>query len=61
MHPCVFNTNIEGVDAYATGDLLTPHPEKPGFWKIFGRSDDQIMHSTGEKVTLFIERIWDIV
>ncbi|TFY65192.1 hypothetical protein EVJ58_g2123 [Rhodofomes roseus] len=40
---------VDGVDAYATSDLLVPHPTKKGFWKIFGRTDDQIMHSTGEK------------
>ena len=50
MLPSVFNTTVNGVPAYATGDLLTPHPTKPNFWKIFGRLDDQIMHSTGEKV-----------
>ncbi|KAI0070275.1 acetyl-CoA synthetase-like protein [Panus rudis PR-1116 ss-1] len=47
--PCVFNTVIDGVDAYATNDLLTPHPTKPGHWRIFGRADDQIIHSRGEK------------
>ncbi|KAH8114663.1 acetyl-CoA synthetase-like protein [Phellopilus nigrolimitatus] len=47
--PCVFNTKADGVDAYATSDLLTPHPTKPGYWKIFGRVDDQLIHSTGEK------------
>ncbi|CAL1699337.1 unnamed protein product [Somion occarium] len=47
--PAVFNTTVDGVDAYATNDLLSPHPTKPGYWKIFGRADDQIMHNTGEK------------
>ncbi|SRR5258707_1105758 len=37
------------MDAYATSDLLVPHPTKPGLWKIYGRKDDQIMLSTGEK------------
>ncbi|EED77747.1 predicted protein, partial [Postia placenta Mad-698-R] len=45
----VFNTNIDGVDAYATSDLLVEHPTKSGYWKVIGRVDDQIMHSTGEK------------
>ena len=54
MLPSVFNTTINGVPAYATGDLVTPHPTKPNFWKIFGRDDDQIMHSTGEKVWFLI-------
>ncbi|KAI0272871.1 acetyl-CoA synthetase-like protein [Russula aff. rugulosa BPL654] len=48
-HPVVINTQIDGVDAYATSDLLVPHPTRPGLWKIYGRKDDQIMLSTGEK------------
>ncbi|KAJ7769931.1 hypothetical protein B0H16DRAFT_1516867 [Mycena metata] len=47
--PAVLNTKIRGIDAYATSDLLVPHPSKPGYWKVYGRTDDQIMHSTGEK------------
>lgn len=47
--PSVFNAVYEDVPAYATSDLFEPHPTKPGYWKIFGRTDDQIMHSTGEK------------
>ncbi|KAI0091717.1 hypothetical protein BDY19DRAFT_904330 [Irpex rosettiformis] len=47
--PNVINVKANGEDAYATNDVFTPHPTKPGFWKIFGRKDDQIMHSTGEK------------
>ncbi|KAJ7367487.1 hypothetical protein DFH08DRAFT_677095 [Mycena albidolilacea] len=47
--PSVLNTNIRGISGYATSDLLEPHPTKPGYWKIFGRKDDQIIHSTGEK------------
>lgn len=39
------------MDAYATSDLLAPHPSKPGYWKVYGRVDDQIMHSTGEKAS----------
>ncbi|THH29826.1 hypothetical protein EUX98_g4377 [Antrodiella citrinella] len=47
--PSVINAEYSGVAAYATSDLFTPHPTKPELWKIFGRSDDQIMLSTGEK------------
>ncbi|KAH8110862.1 acetyl-CoA synthetase-like protein [Phellopilus nigrolimitatus] len=47
--PNVINTKINGRDGYATSDLLSPHPTKPGYWKVVGRTDDQIMHSTGEK------------
>ncbi|KAK0491291.1 hypothetical protein IW261DRAFT_1547429 [Armillaria novae-zelandiae] len=49
--PSVVNTAVDGTNAYATSDLFIPHPTKVGFWKIFGRTDDQIMHNTGEKVT----------
>ena len=47
----MINTKIDGRDGYATGDLLAPHPTKLGYWKVIGRTDDQIMHSTGEKVS----------
>jgi hypothetical protein len=47
--PVKINTQIDGQDAYATSDLLVPHPTKSGLWKIYGRKDDQIMLSTGEK------------
>ncbi|KZT66436.1 hypothetical protein DAEQUDRAFT_739999 [Daedalea quercina L-15889] len=53
--PCVINTKVDGVDAYATSDLLVPHPTKPGYWKVFGRTDDQIMHSTGEKAGVLVD------
>ena len=48
--PFVFNTEIEGERGYSTGDLVIPHPTQPGYYKVFGRLDDQIMHSSGEKV-----------
>lgn len=48
--PSVLNTQINGIDAYATSDLLLAHPTKSGYWRVFGRTDDQIIHSTGEKV-----------
>ncbi|TBU38867.1 acetyl-CoA synthetase-like protein [Dichomitus squalens] len=47
--PRVFNDRINGIDAYATSDLLEPHSTKPGLWKIYGRVDDQIILSNGEK------------
>lgn len=55
-HPSVINTHVDGIDAWSTSDLLVEHPTKPGYWKIFGRSDDQIMHSTGEKVSVIWTR-----
>ena len=48
----VINTVVDGVGAYDTKYLLVQHPTMPGYWKVYGRLDDQIMHSTGEKVTL---------
>ncbi|KAH9841046.1 uncharacterized protein C8Q71DRAFT_890574 [Rhodofomes roseus] len=47
--PSVINIKIGGVDAYASSDMMIPHPTKQGYWKVFGRTDDQIMHNTGEK------------
>ncbi|KAM5541058.1 hypothetical protein V8D89_005369 [Ganoderma adspersum] len=47
--PNIFNTTIEGRPAYATGDLLEAHPSDQGFFRVFGRLDDQIVLSTGEK------------
>ncbi|EIW79977.1 acetyl-CoA synthetase-like protein [Coniophora puteana RWD-64-598 SS2] len=47
--PHVLNTKANGIPAYATSDLITPHPTRPGYWRIYGRTDDQIMHNTGEK------------
>ncbi|KZT73708.1 acetyl-CoA synthetase-like protein [Daedalea quercina L-15889] len=49
LRPNMINTKVDGVDAYATSDLVAPHPTKKGLYKIVGRTDDQIMHSTGEK------------
>ena len=43
------NTEFEGKPAYASGDLIAPHPENKELWRIAGRKDDQIMHSNGEK------------
>ncbi|TFY63805.1 hypothetical protein EVG20_g6168 [Dentipellis fragilis] len=47
--PSVLNSTIENEAVYATSDLLEAHPTIPGLWKVLGRTDDQIMHSTGEK------------
>ena len=41
---------LDGIPAFATGDLFSPHPTgKKDLWRICGRKDDQIMHSNGEK------------
>ena len=46
----IINSTYNGEDAYATSDLLQKHPTKPGFWKIYGRADDQITLVNGLKV-----------
>ncbi|KAH9903318.1 acetyl-CoA synthetase-like protein [Cubamyces lactineus] len=45
----VINMKYEGRDAYATGDLAVPHETLPGFWAVYGRTDEQIVLSNGEK------------
>lgn len=37
--------------AFASGDLLAPHPEKPNYWKFVGRKNDQINLANGTKVS----------
>lgn len=46
----VANTKLDGKDAYASNDLLEPHPTRKGWWRYYGRVDDQIILSNGEKV-----------
>ncbi|KZV64362.1 acetyl-CoA synthetase-like protein [Peniophora sp. CONT] len=48
-HPCVLDATIDGKPACETKDLLEQHPTRPELWKVFGRADDQIVLSTGEK------------
>ncbi|KAI0634096.1 acetyl-CoA synthetase-like protein [Trametes polyzona] len=49
-HPLpVVNTEINGQPAYATNDLVQRHPTKPHLWRVYGRADEQIMLSNGEK------------
>ncbi|KAK0472521.1 NRPS-like enzyme [Armillaria novae-zelandiae] len=47
--PAVFNMEIDGVRALDTKDLVQLHPLNRKLFKVYGRADDQIMHSTGEK------------
>ncbi|KAI0318579.1 acetyl-CoA synthetase-like protein [Amylostereum chailletii] len=47
--PNVTNTVLHDVPAFASNDLLQEHPTQPGFWRVFGRVDDQLTLSTGEK------------
>lgn len=47
------NAKVDGLDAFITSDLLSPHPTRPGYYCVYGRADDQIMHATGEKVMIF--------
>ena len=50
----VINRKVDGRDAYATNDLVESHPTKPGLWRIYGRKDEQIILSNGEKVRLLL-------
>ena len=52
----MLNTCAAGEYSYASNDLLVPHPTLEGYWKFHGRVDDQIVHSTGEKVLNFDPR-----
>ncbi|KAI0369579.1 acetyl-CoA synthetase-like protein [Pilatotrama ljubarskyi] len=47
--PNAFNTEVNGRPAYATSDLFEEHPTNPNLYRVYGRADDQIMLSTGEK------------
>ncbi|KAI0350560.1 acetyl-CoA synthetase-like protein [Trametes cingulata] len=47
--PNVFNSVIDGRPAYSTSDLLQRHPTKHHLFRVYGRADDQLMLSTGEK------------
>ncbi|TFY70598.1 hypothetical protein EVG20_g2397, partial [Dentipellis fragilis] len=40
---------VNGHRAYETKDLVQRHPTIPHLWRVYGRTDDQIMLSTGEK------------
>ncbi|KAF8154617.1 hypothetical protein B0H34DRAFT_783775 [Crassisporium funariophilum] len=47
--PHVLNTSYGRTKAYDTMDLVARHPDNPDLWRIYGRCDEQLMHSTGEK------------
>ncbi|KAJ7485527.1 acetyl-CoA synthetase-like protein [Mycena latifolia] len=48
--PHILNTVYDNKPAFDVGDLLERHPTDPARWRVYGRSDDQIMLSTGENV-----------
>ncbi|KAJ7485841.1 hypothetical protein FB451DRAFT_1554646 [Mycena latifolia] len=43
------NTEVDGVPAFDTKDIVQRHPTNPTLYRVYGRIDDQIMHSNGEK------------
>ena len=47
--PSIINFESPEGQGYATSDLFTPHPTIEGLWRLVGRLDDVIVHSTGEK------------
>lgn len=42
--------NLPGENPFHTKDLFTQHPTKPGLFKYYGRKDDILVLSNGEKV-----------
>jgi len=46
----VKNAKYQGQDAWRTGDVMVPHPQRPELWKVLGRVDDQIMLTSGDTV-----------
>ncbi|KAI9058948.1 acetyl-CoA synthetase-like protein [Trametes sanguinea] len=54
----VVNTTVNGREGYATKDLIEFHPSNPKLWRVYGRADEQIMLSNGEKTNpLPLEKI----
>ncbi|KAK0215206.1 hypothetical protein EDD85DRAFT_798791 [Armillaria nabsnona] len=45
--PAAFNSEIDGLEALDMKDLVQLHPSNRRLWKIYGRADEQITHSTG--------------
>ena len=45
----MINTKIGDQDAYATSDIVVPHPTRPDLWKIVARADEVIILPNGEK------------
>ncbi|KAJ7828944.1 hypothetical protein B0H14DRAFT_3873194 [Mycena olivaceomarginata] len=41
--------NLENPAGYATSDLCVNHPKKKHLWRLVGRLDDTIVHTSGEK------------
>ncbi|KAF5372256.1 hypothetical protein D9757_009649 [Collybiopsis confluens] len=48
--PHLTNAIVDGRPAYTTNDLLEIHPTNPAMFRVFGRKDDLLILSTGEKV-----------
>ncbi|KAJ7122205.1 hypothetical protein C8R44DRAFT_705178 [Mycena epipterygia] len=47
--PVLPNTEVDGVLAFDTKDIVQRHPTISTLYRVYGRVDDQIMHSNGEK------------
>ncbi|KAJ6553198.1 hypothetical protein B0H19DRAFT_1030245 [Mycena capillaripes] len=41
--------NLDDIRGYTTSDLCINHPQKKHLWKVIGRVDDALVHSSGEK------------
>ncbi|KAK0184035.1 NRPS-like enzyme [Armillaria mellea] len=47
--PTALNSEIDGIEALDMKDLVQLHPSNKSLWKVYGRADEQITHSTGVK------------
>ncbi|KAJ7149428.1 hypothetical protein C8R43DRAFT_1128428 [Mycena crocata] len=50
------NTTRNGVPACKTGDLFEKHPTKEDLWRMYGRADTLIVHSTGKNAKSIISK-----
>ncbi|KAF5393844.1 hypothetical protein D9757_000419 [Collybiopsis confluens] len=50
--------NLPDVPGYSSQDLFEPHPTIPNLWKIVGRVDDVLIHSSGEKTAEWRCHVW---
>ncbi|KAJ7598541.1 hypothetical protein C8J56DRAFT_914327 [Mycena floridula] len=48
--PCFINTEVDGRPAYLLNDLLEKHPTEDGWFRVFGRTDDQMTLSNALNV-----------
>lgn len=60
LTPNILNAKYNGMNAYDTNDLLIQHPTIPKLWRVYGRCDEQLTHSTGEKVNPHLRTVTNV-